>query len=77
MPLKRFTKITRFMHFVDNDTFEGQEDKLFKINPIVDAVRNECRKIEPEEFQAIDEQIIPSKTKFSKIRQYKTWGFKN
>ena len=82
MPLKRFTKIKKFMHFVDNDTFEGQEDKLFKINAIVDAVRNECRKIEPEEFQAIDEQIIPSKTKFSKIRQYnpkkpKKWGFKN
>ncbi|XP_065055887.1 piggyBac transposable element-derived protein 2-like isoform X2 [Rhopilema esculentum] len=82
MPLKRFTKIKRFMHFVDNDMSEGQADKLFKINPIIDAVRDECRKIEPEEFQTVDEQIIPSKTKYSKIRQYnpkkpKKWGFKN
>ena len=36
------------MHFVDNDTFEGQEDKLFKIKTI---------------FKAIDEHIIPSKVK--------------
>ena len=54
------------MHFVDNDTFEGQEDKLWKINPIVYAVRNECRKIEPAEFQAISDQIIPSKIKILK-----------
>ena len=82
MPLKCFTKIKRFMHFLDNDMSKGQADKLFKINPIIDAVRDECRKIEPEEFQAVDEQIIPSKTKYSKIRQYnpkkpKKWGFKN
>ena len=39
-------------------------------------------KVEPDEFHAIDEQIIPSKTKVSKIRQYnpkkpRKWGFKN
>ena len=40
------------------------------------------RKNKPEEFQAVDEQIIPCKTKRTKIRQYnpkksKKWGFKN
>eukprot|EP00795_Rhopilema_esculentum_P014951 gene14951-6099_t len=66
MPLKRFTKIKRFMHFVDNDMSEGQADTLFKINAIIDAVRDECRKIDTEEFQAVDEQIIPSKNKIFK-----------
>ena len=36
----------------------------------MEAVRNECIKIEPEQFRGVDEQIIPSKTKFARIRQY-------
>ena len=57
-------------------------DKLAKIRPIVDIVRNQCTEVEPEEYHSVDEQIIPSKTKFSRIRQYnpktpKKWGFKN
>ena len=54
-------------------------NKLFKVKPILDAVRAECVKIEPEEYLSIDEQIILCKTKRNKIRQYnpKKWGFKN
>ena len=33
-------------------------------------MRNEYVKVEPEEFHSVDEQIIPSKTKYTKIRQY-------
>ena len=49
---------------------------------ILKALKINCRKIEQEEFQSIDEQIVPAKTKFSGIRQYnpkkpKKWGFKN
>ena len=45
-------------------------------------VRNECIRVELEEFHAIDEQIIPSKTKLSKICQCnpkkpRKWGLKN
>ena len=48
----------------------------------MEAVRNECIKIEPGQFQSVDESIIPSKTKFTKIRQYnpkkpRKWDFKN
>ena len=43
-------------------------DKLAKIRPIIDAVTQQCHKVEPEEYNAVDEQILPSKTKFSKIR---------
>ncbi len=81
MPQKRFEKIRRFLHFVNNDEIESG-DKLAKISPIIEAVTQQCRKVEPEEYNAVDEQIIPSKTKFSKIRQYNPkkphkWGFKN
>ena len=45
-------------------------------------VQDEFVKIEPEEHNSVDEHIIPSKTKYSSIRQYnpkkpKKWGFKN
>ena len=82
MPRNRYELLRRYIHFVDNDAEHDVNDKLFKIKPVLDAVRRECVKVEPEEFHSIDEQIIPSKTKFTKIRQYnskkpKKWGFKN
>ena len=70
MPLKRFDQLRRFLHVVDSDTFaEHSSNKLFKIQPLIDSVRKECIKVEPEEFHSIDEQIIPCKTKRSQIRQ--------
>lgn len=83
MSLKRFEFLKRSLHVVNNNTFNPDDgDKLFKIRPLLEAVRNECIKVEPEECQSVDEQIIPSKTKRTKIRQYnpkkpKKWGFKN
>jgi len=82
MSRNRFEVLTRYLHFVDNDSDHDNNDKLFKIRPMLVGVRNECVKIEPEEHHSIDEQIIPSKTKYTKIRQYNPnkpckWGFKN
>ena len=83
MSLKRFEQLRRFIHVVDNYSYDTSvNDKLFKIRPLINAVRNECVKIEPEEYHAVDEQIIPTKTKTSKIRQYnpkkpRKWGFTN
>ena len=42
---------------------------------------NNCIKIEPEEVQSMDKQIIPARTKSIGIRQYNPkkpnkWGFK-
>jgi hypothetical protein len=61
---------------------EHKTNKVFKVQPILDAVRRNCIKTEPEEFHSIDEQIIPAKTKCSRIRKYNPknpvkWGFKN
>lgn len=83
MPRGRFKELPRYLHVVDNNSFDPEKnDKLFKIRPLIKAIRNECVKVEPEEYQSVDEQIIPSKTKRSKIHQYnpkkpKKWGFKN
>ena len=62
--LKRFEKLRRFLHFVDNMTHDpAAKDKLFKISPILQKVREQCLKIPPEEYHSVDEQIIPAKTK--------------
>ncbi len=56
-------------------------DKLFKFRPLYEHVLANCRAIEPEEHNSIDEQIVPYKGKSSSMRQYNPkkptkWGFK-
>ena len=70
MPRNRFSDLRRFLHFVYNNAPHDNGDKLFEISPIIEAVRKECSKIEPEEYHSVDEKSIPSKTIHSKIRQY-------
>lgn len=86
MSLKRYKSIRAFLHVIDNskrDNEEYKHDKLFKVRPLLNIIRRNFLKIEPERDQAIDEQIIPAKTKRSGgIRQYNPrkihkWGFKN
>ena len=82
MPRDRYSQPKQFLHFVQNSSDHDSDGKLFKIKPILDAVRNEFIKIEPEQFRSEDDQLIPSKTKFTMIRQYnpkksRNWGFKN
>ena len=72
--LKRYKKLREFLHIVDNAEKEkegNKDDTLFKAKPLLDAVRANCLKIEPELIHSIDEQIIPAKTKQSGgVRQY-------
>ena len=70
MPLKRYQKLRQYLHFVDNITYNDRvHDKLFKIKPVLESVREQCVKIQPEQSHSVDEQIIPAKTKYSEIRQ--------
>ena len=62
--LKRYETLKRYLHCIDNITRNVNATKLFKVEPILDALRKNCIKI--------DEQIIPAKTKRSDIRQYMT-----
>ena len=84
MSNKQFKQLWKYVHVVDNTTKDkpgNKNDKLFKIRPVIKAVRENSMAIEPEPFHSIDEQIIPAKTKRSGIRQHNTkkpkkWGFK-
>ena len=86
MTLKRYETLRRFLHASDNNDKNNPEnagDKLITVRPLLDLVRNNCIKIEPEQHHSIDEQIIPAKTKRSgAVNQYNpkkihNWGFKN
>ena len=59
--LKCYKKICEFLHAVDNTEKEKEEskgDRLCKVKPLLDAVRANCLKMEPERIHSIDEQII-------------------
>lgn len=77
--------INKFLHFNDNndcvtDRDSPNYDRLFKIRPLLSSFRKRCLEISNEEFQSIDEQMIPFKGR-SHLKQYmpkkpKKWGFK-
>ncbi|KAI5107681.1 piggyBac transposable element-derived protein 3-like, partial [Silurus meridionalis] len=55
-------------------------DPLFKVRPVLEKVRANCLKVEPEENHSIDEQMIPFKGKIG-MKQYiknkpHKWGIK-
>ena len=73
MSINRYKKMHQYIHCNDNlktNSKENQENKLYKIEPVLNMVRENCTKIELEVNQSIDEQIIPAKTSHSGIRQY-------
>ena len=80
----RYKLLRRYFYVVDNtkkDREANKNYKVFKIRPVTEAVRDNCQKTEPEPIHSIDEQIIPTKTKDSGIRQYnlqkpKKWDFR-
>ena len=70
------------LHVVVNNTRTAISEKLFKIKPLLDAIRSNSLRVEQEKSQSIDEQMIPANTKHSRIRQFLSkkilkWGFKN
>ncbi|KAJ0172494.1 hypothetical protein K1T71_011633 [Dendrolimus kikuchii] len=68
-PIKRYQKIRRYLHFVDNST--DNSDRYHKSRPIVEKIRANFLAQEVETKFSIDEMIIPYKgTKASKRRQY-------
>lgn len=73
MPRNKFDSIKRFLHFNDNSKIKKRNeegyDKLFKIRPFIDALRNNFLNVEPTANQSIDEIMIPSKAS-SPLRQY-------
>ncbi|KAJ0000608.1 hypothetical protein NQD34_012450 [Periophthalmus magnuspinnatus] len=84
MGRKRFDHLRTYIHMNDNTNVkqkgEPGYDPLFKVRPVLEKVRANCLKVEPEENHSIDEQMIPFKGKTG-IKQYiknkpKKWGLK-
>lgn len=84
MARNRFDCLRTYIHFVDNGKLKQRTDpdydKLFKIRPVLDAIRKNMATLEPEEHNSVDEIIIPFKGR-SSIKQYiknkpHKWGFK-
>ncbi|XP_039275920.1 piggyBac transposable element-derived protein 3-like [Nilaparvata lugens] len=80
----RYDKLRTYFHVNDNTHMlplnDANHDKLFKIRPFVNAVRENMKKVEPEEKCSVDEMIIPFKGR-SKMKQYiknkpHKWGIK-
>ncbi|KAL3248775.1 hypothetical protein MRX96_056357 [Rhipicephalus microplus] len=82
MPVCHFEEIRRFLHFKDNsDTLSFQNDCVAGMRPDIDALNEAfCSAVDPEEYQSVDEMVIPIKRR-SSMNQYlpskpKRWGFK-
>jgi hypothetical protein len=85
MSCNRFEEIKRNLHFVDNEcTLQPSDpnyDKLQKIRPFLTMLRSVLKSITKEEYLSVDEQIIPTKTRKSSLKQYNPqkphkWGYK-
>ena len=73
MSLKRFELIKRNFHVNDNSFLKERDndeyDPLFKIRPLLDHIRENCRKIENEGVQCVDEQMVRFRGR-SHMKQY-------
>lgn len=85
MTCNRWETIKRFLHFNDNTTFipfgHDGYDKLHKIRPLVEHIRQRLTQVPKEEFLAVDEQMIPTKGRHE-LKLYNPakpdkWGYKN
>lgn len=80
MPLKKYQLIRRYIHFVDNT--QQNDDRYFKIRPLLDIVKKNFLAIEEEKKYSVDEMMVPYKgTRAGSRRQYiknkpHKWGFK-
>ena len=80
MPMKRFQKIRRYIHFADNLQDDG--DRYYKIRPLLESIRRNCLKVDEETRHSIDEMMVPYKgTRAGSRKQYiknkpRKWGFK-
>ncbi|XP_049809306.1 piggyBac transposable element-derived protein 2-like [Schistocerca nitens] len=73
MPRNRFDKLRNYLHVNDNTKMKRREDpdydKLFKVRPFVDKIKQGFSIIEPEEYHSVDELIITFKG-HSSLKQY-------
>ena len=73
MSWDRFEIIKQYINFNDNNkdkrSQDENRDRLFKVRPLFEALRQNCLPQEPEEYNSIDEQITSFKGR-SFLRRY-------
>lgn len=80
MTLKKYELIRRYLHFTDNN--DMNDDRYFKVRPILEGIRRNCLNLTEEGKYSVDEMMVPYKgTRAGSRRQYlpkkpKKWGFK-
>ncbi|KAL4083936.1 hypothetical protein QTP88_029252 [Uroleucon formosanum] len=68
MSRNRFELILRFLHFSDNE--KAPDDRIYKVRDLIDKLIENFQKIlEPEEFLAVDETMVPFRGRLI-FRQY-------
>ncbi|CAK1602064.1 unnamed protein product [Parnassius mnemosyne] len=86
MTCNKFEEVKRFLHFFNkNDELESGDpnfDRLQKIRPFLNILRERLLQVPKEEYLAIDEQMIPTKARTSGMRRYNAkkphkWGYLN
>ena len=81
MPTKRFEQIKQFLHLNNNMQMSKDcPDKLLKVQPLINAIKERIQIIAPTEILCIDEQMVSFKGR-SKLRQWNPqkpnkWGYK-
>ncbi|XP_070397519.1 piggyBac transposable element-derived protein 3-like [Dermacentor albipictus] len=82
MSRNRFLKLMACLHIVDNLAVpeEEKQDKVWKLRPWIVALQRNLESIEQEEYNAVDEMMVPF-TGRSSLKQYMPnkpvpWGFK-
>ncbi|KAJ8928034.1 hypothetical protein NQ314_019445 [Rhamnusium bicolor] len=70
MSRDRFFQLRTNLHCVNNlEIPQNCNDKLYKVRPLYDAIRDRCLQLDLEENLCIDEQIVPFRGQLS-IKQY-------
>lgn len=70
MTSERFFQLRSNLHVVNNlENPVDNKDKLYKVRPILNSVRNRLLQFKVEEVVSVDEQIIPLKCRLE-IKQY-------
>lgn len=73
MPVNKFEKIRRFIHFNDNSNMAPRDhadhDRLFKIRPILMKLNENCLNVPFEKYLCVDEQICSTKAR-NNLKRY-------
>lgn len=84
MPVNKFEKIRRFIHFNDNSNNvprdHNDHDRLFKIRPVIQTLNETCQNVPLEKYLCVDEQICSTKARHN-LKRYNPkkpnkWGYK-